>query len=319
MPSLLDTALDRSIVGGYTAVGYRLRRRGWDDGDLRRMDGELAVVTGATSGLGLAAAEGFARLGARVLLVVRDAGRGRQARERLLGRVGGGAAAAGAVDVARCDLSSLADVRRFAAELAARERRVGVLVHNAGALAPRRTLTGEGNELTLATNVLGPFLLTGLLHERTDRIINVSSGGMYTTKLDVDDLQSRRGDFSGAKAYANTKRAEVVLTELWAARLDPTRTVIHAMHPGWADTPGLAASLPRFHRLTKPILRNAAQGADTIIWLGAAATPAQTTGLFWHDRAPRPTSYVRWTRESPTDRARLWAACERLTGWPAAR
>ncbi|MCW2985882.1 MAG: hypothetical protein JWR63_3452, partial [Conexibacter sp.] len=235
----------------------------------------------------------------------------------LLQRAGGGTALAEAVDVAVCDLSSLADVRRFAAELAAREGRIRVLVHNAGALPARRTLTGDGNELTLATNVLGPFLLTGLLHDRTDRIVNVSSGGMYATKLDVDDLQSERGAFSGTKAYANTKRAEVVLTELWARRLDPAATVIHAMHPGWADTPGLAASLPAFHRLTRPILRDAAQGADTIVWLGAADAPGATTGLFWHDRAPRPTSYVRWTRESAADRARLWAACERLTGWPA--
>ena len=312
MPRLFDTLLDRSIVGGYTSLGYRLRQRGWDDRDLVRLDGELAVVTGATSGLGRAAAEGFARLGARVLLVVRDLERGEQARAGVVEATG--ATAAGQVTVARCDLASLDDVRRFAAELSAGEDRVAVLVNNAGVLPSERTLSPDGNELTLATNVLGPFLLTALLHERTRRIVNVSSGGMYTTKLDVDDLQFTHKKFSGTKAYANTKRAEVVLTELWAQRLDPKKTVVHAMHPGWADTPGLAASLPGFHRLTKPLLRDAHEGADTIVWLGAAAVPGATTGGFWHDRARRPTHYVPWTKESPADRARLWEACAGLTG-----
>jgi NAD(P)-dependent dehydrogenase (short-subunit alcohol dehydrogenase family) len=314
MLRLLDSALDRTVALGYTSIGYRLRRRGWDDADLRRMDGQLAVVTGATSGLGRAAAEGFARLGARVLLVVRDAQRGEQARADVVRATG--ASAPGQVRVALCDLAALDDVRRLAAQLAADEPRVAVLVNNAGVLPPRRTLSPDGNELTLATNVLGPFLLTRLLHDRTARIVNVSSGGMYTTKLDVDDLQSARGAFSGTKAYANTKRAEVVLTALWGQRLDPAQTVVHAMHPGWADTPGLAASLPRFHRLTRPVLRDAAQGADTIVWLGTAPEPGATTGLLWHDRAPRPAHYVRWTRESAQDRARLWDACTALTSDP---
>jgi dehydrogenase/reductase SDR family protein 12 len=314
MPRLLDTLLDRTIVGGYTTIGYRLRRRAFDDGDLQRLDGRLAVVTGATSGLGAAAAEGFARLGARVLLVVRDLERGDQARAKVVAATG--ATAPGQVAVARCDLASLRDVRRFAATLAAEER-IAVLVNNAGVLPAERTLSPDGNELTLATNVLGPFLLTALLHDRTDRVVNVSSGGMYTTKLDVDDLQFERKGFSGTKAYANTKRAEVVLTELWAQRLDPKKTVVHAMHPGWADTPGLAASLPGFHRLTKPLLRDAHEGADTIVWLGAATTPGTTTGGFWQDRAPRPTHYVPWTKESPADRARLWDACVKLTGLEA--
>jgi dehydrogenase/reductase SDR family member 12 len=100
---------------------------------------------------------------------------------------------------------------------------------------------------------------------------------------------------------------------MWSQRRDPRAQRVHAMHPGWVDTPGLADSLPGFHRATKPLLRTPRQGADTIVWLGATDQP---TGRFWHDRAPRPTHYVPWTKESAADRARLWDACVALTGAP---
>ena len=89
--------------------------------------------------------------------------------------------------------------------------------------------------------------------------------------------------------------------------------VVHAMHPGWADTPGVRSSLPTFYRLTRPLLRTPEQGADTIVWLAAAAEPGCSTGGFWHDRRRRPTHRLPWTRESAADREALWTACERLT------
>jgi len=91
------------------------------------------------------------------------------------------------------------------------------------------------------------------------RIINVSSGGMYAQKLRVDDLQSQQDEFDGAAVYARSKRAEVILTELWSQRPRDHGIVVHSMHPGWADTPGVKSSLPRFYRLTKPLLRSPAQ------------------------------------------------------------
>ncbi|WCB93564.1 FabG-like 3-oxoacyl-(acyl-carrier-protein) reductase [Baekduia alba] len=298
MPTLFDTLLDRSLVGGYSRVGYALRSHAF--GGLPRMDGQTAAVTGATSGLGLAAAIGFARLGARVILVARSEERGEQARAQV--REHGPD-----VDLVLADLSSLADLRRVAATLA--DADLDVLVNNAGVLTEERETSVDGNELTLATNVLGPFLLTDLLPDAR-RVVTVSSGGMYAQKLDVEDLQSEHGAFSGTKAYAKTKRAEVVLTELWAQRRRATPQRLHAMHPGWVDTPGLAASLPSFHRLTGPLLRTPRQGADTIVWLGATDQPS---GRFWHDRAPRPTHYVPWTKESDADRGRVWDACVALT------
>jgi NAD(P)-dependent dehydrogenase (short-subunit alcohol dehydrogenase family) len=124
-----------------------------------------------------------------------------------------------------------------------------------------------------------------------------------------------REEFDGPTAYARTKRAQVILTELWAERLRGAGVVVHAMHPGWAATPGLKASLPRFYSMTKRLLRTPLQGADTIVWLGAAPEPARSSGGFWHDRRRRPTHRVPWTKETPEDRERLWAECERLSGW----
>jgi len=309
--SLLDTALDLSVVGGYTSIGYRIRSRGWTP--LPRMEGKVVVITGATSGLGLAAADGFARLGATVWLAVRNRERGENARAAILEHRG-----EADVRVELCDLSRLESVREFAERFAAEAPRLDVLVNNAGVLTQARELSADGIELTLATNVIGPFLLTQLLIpvlERSvpSRIVNVSSGGMYTQKLRIDDLQSEQEDFDGPTVYARTKRAEVVLTEMWAQRLAGTGVTVHAMHPGWADTAGVQSSLPRFYRVTRPLLRSPDQGADTIVWLGAAAEPAESSGGFWHDRRRRPTHLLPGTRETEAERRRLWAECVALS------
>jgi NAD(P)-dependent dehydrogenase (short-subunit alcohol dehydrogenase family) len=224
------------------------------------------------------------------------------------------------VQVGLCDLSSLASVREFATGFRSREPRLDVLVNNAGVLLSERRESVDGIEMTFATNVLGPFLLTNLLIPLLEasapaRIVNVSSGGMYSQGIDVEDLQSERIDYDGPRVYARTKRAQVILTELWAERLRGTGVVVHSMHPGWADTPGVETSLPRFHRITKPFLRSPEEGADTIVWLGAAAEPGHSTGAFWHDRRRRPTHRVRKTRESPRERDLLWERCARLSGW----
>ena len=313
--SLLDTALDLSVVGGYTSVGYRIRSRGWTA--LPRMEGKVVLITGATSGLGLAAADGFARLGAAVWLAVRNRERGEVARATILEHLG-----EADVLLGLCDVSRLDSVRQFAERFTAEAARLDVLVNNAGVLTQERELSADGIELTLATNVIGPFLLSQLLipmleRSAPSRIVNVSSGGMYTQKLRADDLQSEHEDFNGPTAYARTKRAEVVLTEMWAQRLAGTAVTVHAMHPGWADTPGVRSSLPRFYRATRPLLRSPHQGADTIVWLGAAAEPADTSGGFWHDRRRRPTHLLPGTRETEEERDRLWAECVALSSTPA--
>jgi dehydrogenase/reductase SDR family member 12 len=312
---VLDAVLDRTVLAGYTSIGYRVRRHSWSPAELPRMDGKVVLITGASAGLGLAAAEGFARLGAVLWLLVRDGARGENARSSILERSPGAE-----VHVGVCDLSYLRSVREFAQNFAAASPRLDVLVNNAGVLTQERQLSADGIELVLATNVIGPFLLTNLLipvlaRSAPARIVNVSSGGMYTQRLRVDDLQSDQRQFDGPQVYARSKRAEVILTELWAQRLADTGVVAHAMHPGWADTAGLKTSLTRFYKFTRPLLRTPAEGADTIVWLGASHEAAASSGGFWHDRRRRPTHLLPVTKESDEDRESLWTQCAALSGW----
>jgi dehydrogenase/reductase SDR family protein 12 len=308
-----DTLLDRTVVLSYTRLGYALRQSAWKASDLDvDMTGQVCLVTGATSGLGLVTAEGLARLGAAVYMLARNEGKGKWVREGIIRRTGNEN-----VHLEIADLGSLASVRDFAARFLDRERRLDVLINNAGVLLSERELSVDGFELSFATNVLGPFLLTTLLIPLLEagapsRIINVSSGGMYAQKLDVEDLQFERKPFNGVTAYAQAKRAQVILTELWAEKLVGSGITVNAMHPGWADTPGVRTSIPRFHRLARRGLRTPEQGADTIIWLAVAESVAGTSGRFWLDRRERGTHLLPGTQSSDRDRQWLWDECVRL-------
>jgi NAD(P)-dependent dehydrogenase (short-subunit alcohol dehydrogenase family) len=303
----LDTVLDRTVLPGYSKLGYRLRRPAWEADDPRpgSMRGKVAVVTGGNSGLGLATATSLARLGATVHLVVRDLAKGRAAVTDLRGEVPGAE-----VHLHRCDVSDLASVRSFAAALAGSTDRVDVLVHNAGAMPTDRQQTADGHEVALATHVLGPLLMTELLRPllraaRPSRVVLVSSGGMYAQRLPADDPEYLQGTFNGTTAYARTKRMQVALTPLAQERWAADGIAVHAMHPGWADTPGVLTSLPGFHKVMGPLLRDPATGADTIVWL-AATDPAPGGGQFWHDRAVRPEHWFGTNRSSDEDLQRLW-------------
>jgi NAD(P)-dependent dehydrogenase (short-subunit alcohol dehydrogenase family) len=318
-PSTLDRLLDTAVVPGFSKIGYALRKRSFSP--LPRMDGKTVVVSGATSGIGLAAARRFAELGAGLVLLARNPAK-TAAAEAELAELG-----AGSVRSVIGDLSLMADVRAVADELLSSEPRIDVLVNNAGVLFTSRGETQEGIERTLAVNLLGHFLLTNLLiprlcetgtAEEPARIVNVSSGGMYTQRIRVRDLQwTRNTAWNGSAAYARTKRGQVILTEKWAEMLDPL-VVVNSMHPGWADTPGVDESLPTFRKIVGPILRDPAAGADTIVWLAADPVAATVTGEFWHDRRVRPTHRSDKTVEAAQDRKILWDELARLSGWTGA-
>lgn len=313
MPTaVLDRALDVTVVPGYGSPGYRLRSRGWGarvpEGALH---GREVLVTGASSGIGEAACRQLVEAGATAHMLVRDEARGEAARARV---ASGGP---GEAVPHLCDVSDLDSVSEFAARFAAEVPALSGVIHNAGVLTGSRERSPQGIELTFATAVAGPFLMTRLLlgplrSGGGARVVWVSSGGALTAKLESDDLQLEAREFDGARFYAHAKRAQVVLAGLFAAREDH-RIGFHSMHPGWVDTPGLARSLPRFHGLMGPLLRDTAQGADTAVWLLACPEADRHPGALWHDRRPRSPYRLPGTRESATDRERLWRELIRLT------
>ena len=311
----LDWVMDKSLVLGYTKIGPAVRRAWWPhDAVPGALVGRHVLVTGASGGLGLATARGLARLGAAVHLTGRDATRLDDARAQLLGEQ-----PLAEVTTHVADVSNLAETAEFARQFSAEVPRLHAVVHNLGVMPPKRTTTAEGHELTLATHVLGPHVLTYGLREALagGRVVVVTSGGAYGQRLDVDDPEFATGDYSGVTAYARTKRMQLVLTELWARDLAADDIRVHSMHPGWADTPGVTDSLPRFAAVTGPLLRDADSGADTAVWLTATAD-AIGTGGFWHDRRRRSTHYAPVGVETPQQVAQFWDFVRDATGQPSA-
>lgn len=311
LANAIDGALEGLVAPSFTTVGISARRRLFDWTDLRSYDlsGRVVVVTGATSGLGRSAAETLAGIGATVVVLGRDAERTAKAAEEI-----GASGAAGSATAVVADMSDLGSVRRAAEEILAHHDRLDAVVHNAGALSAERTESVDGTESTVASQVVGPFLLTTLLLDRLadggpGRVITVSSGGMYTVGLTVNHLEMDEESYNGTRQYALAKRAQVTLNEMWAERHADAGVRFHAMHPGWADTPGVETSLPTFHRVVGPLLRDPEAGADTMVWLVADdGEPLATNGLFWHDRRPRSTHRLASTRrtDTPSRRRELW-------------
>ncbi len=308
---LLDTVLDKSLLLGYSSIGPALRRRWWPaDAAPDALVGRHVVVTGASGGLGEAAAAGIARLGATVHLLGRTESRLLEAVERirrdqpnadLLPEV--------------CDVSDLDAVRTYATDLRKRVPVLHGIVHNAGVMPPERTESAQGHESTLATHVIGPLLMTELLRpalaaSESARVVMVASGGMYSAPLTAaigDDIEYERGRYEGIRAYARTKRIQVTMAELLAKRYAGDGITVHSMHPGWADTPGVTDSMPRFAKVVGPVLRTADSGADTIVWLTAADAAARTSGEFWCDRSPRSTYYLPGQGDDADARRAVWA------------
>ncbi|WP_293218327.1 SDR family NAD(P)-dependent oxidoreductase [Mycolicibacterium sp.] len=310
---LLDGAMDRALVLGYTRIGSGLRRRWWPaDPAPDALVGKRVLVTGATAGIGLAMARAFAGLGATVYLLGRNAAKVRRRVAEIVEELPG-ADVVGEV----CDVSDLEAVTNWCADFSTRVPALDGLVHNAGLMPSQRVVTREGHEVQLATHILGPQLMTErvlplLRAARGASVVFVSSGGMYSSPLVVDDLESSQ-DYNGVRTYARTKRMQVVLADSWARRLAGTDIRVESMHPGWVDTPGVAEYLPRFRVITKPLLREVADGADTAVWLVATRPPSEP-GHFWHDRAQRPTTFGWQRHENPAKVRRFLDEVSVMTG-----
>lgn len=289
----------------FTRLGYKLSRKRFNPMSAS-IEGKHIVVTGASAGLGLVTARELARRGAVLTLVMRDENKAQKTVAQLKHETGN--------KRIRCelaDLSLMADVESLVKRLLKRGQPIDVLVNNAGALFNPRSETTEGLEQSYALLLLSPYRLTEglkplLLQSEAARVINVVSGGMYSQKLNVDSLPNDiNGKYSGSIAYAREKRALMTLTEEWARDWAGHGIVVNAMHPGWADTPGVQNALPEFRRVTRTVLRSAQEGADTIVWLAVASEAGQVSGKLFLDRQQRVTHLMKKTRETSTERRKL--------------
>ena len=316
--TLADDLLELTVVGSFSRLGPAIRGSlfGWTPPQADALVGRTVLVTGPTSGLGRQVVDDLAAVGARVVLVGRSRQRLTEVHDALVARHG-----TDRFPIVAADMGSLASVRAATELILASEPRLDVVIDNAGAIFPERTIGPDGIESTVATMVVGPFaLIGGLLPalKRTpgSRVIAVTSGGQYAQGLDLDDLQSGTGTYDGTRAYARAKRAQVTLIREWARRLAGAGIRFDSMHPGWARTPGLTDALPGFARLMGPLLRTPAEGTDTLVWLATSDEVRAPAGALWLDRRPRPFDRVPATRLSRADRRRLWDLVVGLSALP---
>src|ERR671914_1325213 len=275
------------------------------------MEGKVVLITGATSGIGKAAATALAAAGAEVVV----AGRNKERGEAAVGEIRRGSGSE-KVSLMLEDLAVQAEVRRLANDFRERHDRLDVLVNNAGLIQSRRTETPDGIELTLAVNHLAPFLLTNLLLEvlkrsAPSRIITVSSEARRHAEIDFDDLQSERG-YRAFPVYGMTKLANILFTYELAQRLKGTGVMANCVHPGGGNTNfggnNMSIGILLF-RAFKPFMRTPEQGADTIIYLAAAPEAGAMSGKYLADRKEVSSA-------QPRDEAlqkRLWEVSAELT------
>jgi NAD(P)-dependent dehydrogenase (short-subunit alcohol dehydrogenase family) len=274
------------------------------------MDGQVALVTGAASGIGQATAIGLAREGATVVLLVRNAERGEQALRDVRASVPDAK-----LEMLECDLASQASIRNASRQFLAGHDRLDVLVNAAGVFVKEKRLTVDGIELTFATNYLAYFLLTRellplLRSSAPARVVNVASK-YGRSKIDFDDLQKLRTPYSYLKATPQTMLARVLFTQELAGRLQGTGVVANAVHPGLvAKTRLLQDTRGPLKWVTDIFGRSPEQGADSVLWLATAPETGTVTGRMFTKRRQIPTP---GQGADPVARERLWAESDKLT------
>ncbi len=274
-----------------------------------KMDGKVALVTGSTSGLGKEIARGLARMGAQVILPARSLERAEAVRQELATSTGNTN-----LSVMKLDMASLDSIRAFVAELQSKTPKLHLVINNAGAWFTDRRESPDGNELQLATNVLGPYLLNDLLTDLLkasgpSRILNVVSS--FAANYDVGDLQFSGRKYDGFKAYGQSKQALRMLSFGLAKKLEGSGVTVNAVEPGFVRT-----DLNRNAKGMIPFLINVSaklfatspeEGADTPLWAAVAPELETTTGKFLGGRKEKDSKF-----REPEPIAELEKACEQL-------
>jgi NAD(P)-dependent dehydrogenase (short-subunit alcohol dehydrogenase family) len=273
----------------------------------------VAIVTGATAGIGLYTALGLARHRMRIVLVGRDPARAERARRLVAERSG-----SDRIETALADFASLAAVRRLAETLLARHQRIDLLVNNAGLISPRFQLSEDGCELTFAVNHLAPFLLTNLALDRLRtsapaRIVTVASQAHRGARLELSDLTQPR-NWTPLSAYSRSKACNILFTRALARRLDSKEVTAACLHPGVVATAigNRAGTLARLGwRLAKPFLIGPEKGAAASLFLATVADPTPFHGSYViGNRIAEPDTAARDDRLGE----QLWTESARLVG-----
>jgi NAD(P)-dependent dehydrogenase (short-subunit alcohol dehydrogenase family) len=275
--------------------------------------GKQVLLTGATSGIGLAAAVELARRGGKLAIVARSRERAEEAVRRVKAATPGAT-----VDVLEADLASQSSVRQLAAEALERYPKLDVLVNNAGAIHAQRQLTGEGVELTWAVNHLAPFLLTTLLEDRLKesapaRVITTSSDAHQGAHIPFDDLAAERSyGLQGFERYGQSKLANILFTLELARRLEGTGVTAYCFHPGLVNTGfnhnnGLLMGIGM--AIVRPFSRSPEKGAETLVWLADSATAGPSCAYFHDKKAVPPTA----AGQDAAAARRLWEVSEKQT------
>ncbi|HEX5633525.1 MAG TPA: SDR family oxidoreductase [Gemmatimonadales bacterium] len=278
------------------------------------LTGRTCVITGATRGIGRAAAEGIARTGMRVVLLTRRVADGEAVGHALTAATGNAA-----VEVVAAELASLADVRGAAETIRARHPRVHALVNNAAVALKRRQLSRDGIEMTVAVNHLAHFVLTlGLLDAlraaAPSRVVNVSSEAHQRDRIDFRDLELERR-YGGVKAYGRSKLMNVLFSNELARRLDGTGVTVNAMHPGVIATGLLTDYLPTFLQPFVPRFAGTPEaGADTLVWMVTSPELEGVTGRYFIRRKPASPNPMALDREAARG---LWRWSAERTGLAA--
>jgi NAD(P)-dependent dehydrogenase (short-subunit alcohol dehydrogenase family) len=280
--------------------------------DTTTMKDKVIMVTGANSGIGKAASLALARMGATLVMVARNKGRGEAARSEIIRK-----SQNNSVDLFLADLSSLESVRQLATDFKKKYPKLHVLINNAGLFNQRRRVTADGYENTFATNYLASFLLTNLQLDllkasAPSRIINVSSVGHYNGHINFDDLNLEK-EYGGWKAYGQSKLALVLFTHELAKKLQGTGVTVNAVHPGTVATNiwsrpfgpvGFIMALPKLF-MTSP-----EKGAETIVYLASSSDAKGLNGEYLEKLKVKKSSDESYDEEIAQ---RLWDVSAKLT------